>query len=396
MLLAALLSFILGVAVLKAQEYYNKALDFEKSGFTYYEEGYFWEAIKEFENARELHYSNPKLLSLQANSYLYIKNYSKAERTYKQLLEKDKKNIWAMNQLAVLYIITEKYDRATDVLKSALAVNPEFTGSLILMARAYEKSEEFSEARKYYDLAEGQQNNILITSIAKKGKERVSFSRSYHNSTSWLRGRRMPILKDAETVFPVVEENAFEGSGGKHKSSPKISMISIKGVPVYYKQHREAKPKVVGLAIDVDNGPNRLDIGIPAHYDKIEDFPVVPIAYSTFNIKIDKDSPAITEVWPKPLAKVSDPGYIQVRLTGLSMLPGGLSGADFGIYSIRGMKKVPANIKFEFQKGLVYLKPEKPLPRGKYIAYFDPNTRNDRGRTTMRAKTWLISVKNDY
>lgn len=392
LLLATVFLVVMSVAVYKAQEYYNQAREFEKSGISYYEDGYFREAVKEFQNARDLHYSSPELLSLQANSYFYSKKYGQAETIYAEIIKRDKKNVWAKNQLAILYLKTRKFDKAIKLLQESLQVDPEFTGSLILLGRAYEQSEKLSEAYKNYDFAERQQNNHILTGIAKKAKQRVSFKRGFHTSSTWLQGSKMPRLKDSESVFPVVKMSAFKGSGRGGGDKPKIAILSLSTEPVYIRLNKGDKPKVAGLPIEARNGMNLIDLGIPQFYESVNDFPIAPIEYKTIKVRISKSRPAIAQVWPKPLMTVNDPGSLQLKLIGLTLMPEDLSSAKFDLFNVRGMKKIQGKVNFSLDRGLVYFKPRKSLPGGRYIAYFDPQIKNIAGKPLLKSKTWLFTV----
>lgn len=391
-LLLILFTAILCISVYKAQEYYNQALRYKQSGLSYYNDGYFLEAIKEFENARALHYSSNELLSLQANAYMYMKKYELAESTYKILISKDKKNVWAMNQLAVLYLKTDLPNKSILILQKALEADPEFTGSLILMGQAHEKLENFSEAAKYYDYAERQLNNHIITKIARESKERVSFKKSYKNATSWLHGREMPKVKKVEAVFPVVQAKVVEGFGGWYDSSNKITIIASDANPVYFKFNKDTRTRVSGLPIISKKKSNSIALGVPDFNTTIDKFPIAPFKFKTIRVRTEKNRAAVAQVWPKPLSKVSDPSFLQIRLSGISFMPETLAGAKFDLFTIKGMKKVKGYIDFELDRGLVYFKPRSPLQSGRYIAYFDPRLKSDEGQTLVRSKTWLFTV----
>lgn len=352
----------------------------ENNGLDYYEKGYFREAAKEFEKARQRRYSNTRLLGLQANSYLFIKNYKKAEETYKKVLQIDKNDIWAMNQLAILYIVTDQKTKALEILHKAVEKDPEAASSLLLMATTYTKMNNLLEARKYYDLAEGQQNNELLAKLIRIGKQQLI-----------SRGRNEEVVED---VFPVIQTNVFSSRFKLRKENPKLAIISLNAQPVYYKLHEEAQVKIFGVPVNMPKGVRTIYMGIVESYDNLEDYPVMPLDLKKVEIYIDSTRLNMEATWPSPLAKVKDVDTVQFDLKTARVEVEDIK-REFKVFKfekLKGLKRLKGNIIYDNKKSIITFKSVDMFAPGTYLVYISPKLKSKISNSRRRAKIWSFSV----
>lgn len=359
----------------------------EKNGVRYYEKGFFREAAREFEAARRLRYSNIRLLGFQANSYLFTKQYKKSEETYMKILSYDKDNVWAMNQLAILYLATDKHIEALDILRKSLEINPEFTSSLILMGEVNIRLNNLTEADKYFEFAEKQQNNEVLTKVAQKGRRIAGAAKKsgFHSPTGWLQGKPVPETKGTESVFPIIF----------YMDKPRLAMISLRGQPVYYKLNESSEPKIFGIPIDVPTGERAIYFGIVESYEDVENYPVMALEYEAAKIHVEYGKSKLTEIWPAALAKVKDVDTIQFKLKTMGKLEESdiLSGFKvFKFSGLKGFKKIKGRIDYNDKRNIITFKSNNMLASGIYLVYVSPKLKSGASDSALSGKIWTFSV----
>ena len=144
------------------------------------------EAIANFYKASQLAPNEPKVWNALGLAYTEVQEYQKAETAYLKALEIDKKYTEARMNLGILYFKQERYERSIEALKQVLedeafpqkhmafyylgkvyqsmgnhreyinnlrkatAYNPMFIDAQIELAQAYEKEEDYIQARSIY------------------------------------------------------------------------------------------------------------------------------------------------------------------------------------------------------------------------------------------------------
>jgi tetratricopeptide (TPR) repeat protein len=138
-------------------------------GQTYYEQGKYREAIKEYEEAAALRPGDNKILNSLGTAFYYAGQYMKSEESYQKALKIDEKALGSehssvansFNGLAVLYKALGKHAEAESLLKRALAIyekqfGPEHrdvANSLNNLGVLYRDQRKFAEAESLHKRA---------------------------------------------------------------------------------------------------------------------------------------------------------------------------------------------------------------------------------------------------
>lgn len=364
-------------------------------GKIYYEQGLFIEASTEFEFARNYNYSNKEMLLLAGNSYMFQKRYDEAEKSFRELISLDKKNIHAMNQLAIVYMRKKKYDKAIDVLNEALFIKPEFTATLILRGRAFQLAGMFDEAFTSYDQAAKQENNELATKLADLAKETLKYEKIYHNPKSWLEGSKMPILKPLDSVFPVLSPGPYERKNGWYDKKPEIYLFSLSDRPVFYSFGKSEKLKVFGQPLKSSQGVNTMRAGIPPPYKQIENLPIMTINLKEIKIKVNLKKPFVAEIWPKPMSseKAVDRIQVNIGITGKSIY--GKLDKIIKVYRFGSIRPLKGTVNYDNRKNVLHFEPSKGFfDKGRYLVYISPKLKDLTEKKLSKAKLWSFSVTN--
>ena len=89
----------------------------------------------------------------RANFYFYLKEFKRAQADYEKVLEADEDNIRAYQQLLRLALDSDNEDRAQELIEAMKDKGISDGNSHWLMAQFYNQTENYDQARKYYDLA---------------------------------------------------------------------------------------------------------------------------------------------------------------------------------------------------------------------------------------------------
>ena len=90
-----------------------------------------------------------ELVQLGKN-FFESKEYSKAERYFKQVLRFNKRYADIHNMLGIINHIEGKFNSAIDSFKEAIKINPKYTEALLNLAVLYNDLGEYKEAKKIY------------------------------------------------------------------------------------------------------------------------------------------------------------------------------------------------------------------------------------------------------
>ena len=134
--------------------------DFIKDSVFYNLLGFVYDSLLDTSNAK-LNYL--KSLELDANSYeakfnlavlfYKIKNYSKAEELFNNLISIYQKDYNAYYNLGIIKFDNQKYDLAITFFKKACSLNPSFYGAYNHLARTYEELQQYDHSVFYYQKA---------------------------------------------------------------------------------------------------------------------------------------------------------------------------------------------------------------------------------------------------
>ncbi len=94
---------------------------------------------------------NTQKIFIDANREKLLGNYEDAAYLYKEVLKRDKENHAAAYELARVYDVLDKDDKALGSIKIAIRLNPENTWYQMFMGDVYEKAKEFKNAAKVYE-----------------------------------------------------------------------------------------------------------------------------------------------------------------------------------------------------------------------------------------------------
>ncbi|MTI80661.1 MAG: tetratricopeptide repeat protein [Firmicutes bacterium] len=111
-------------------------------------EKYFQEKIDELENNLKDNPEDTKTLSELASLYMISGKGDKAVTTYKKLIELQPDNVEVKLNLASLYFNQQQYDKAKDQINQALQIQPDNLNARMNLATIYFYDNKFEEAEK--------------------------------------------------------------------------------------------------------------------------------------------------------------------------------------------------------------------------------------------------------
>ncbi|MBI3609950.1 MAG: tetratricopeptide repeat protein [Nitrospirae bacterium] len=148
----------------------ERAADHEKSGVSYYEQGRWAEAEREFLTATSL---DPKSPRIQNNLGLVLKRQgrdSEAESRFRSALQIDPANVQAMNNLGLLYEQQNRLEEARRLYEKAVATQPSFPDAHLNYAVLLERAGYFEESKRHYQafLSTAARQHDQAVSLVKK------------------------------------------------------------------------------------------------------------------------------------------------------------------------------------------------------------------------------------
>jgi len=102
-------------------------------------------AIAEYRKAISIKAPEPALKLQLARALAASRQFAEAEQIYKQILDSDKTNIGAYNELFRIYLIQNKASDAEQILKTGAANNPKQIGFLVSLASFYARLQRHDE-----------------------------------------------------------------------------------------------------------------------------------------------------------------------------------------------------------------------------------------------------------
>jgi len=102
-------------------------------------------AIAEYRKAISIKTPEPALKLQLARALAASRQFAEAEQIYKQILDSDKTNIGAYNELFRIYLIQNKASDAEQILKTGAANNPKQIGFLVSLASFYARLQRHDE-----------------------------------------------------------------------------------------------------------------------------------------------------------------------------------------------------------------------------------------------------------
>ena len=102
-------------------------------------------AIAEYRKAISIKAPEPALKLQLARALAASRQFAEAEQIYKQILDSDKTNIGAYNELFRIYLIQNKAPDAEQILKTGAANNPKQIGFLVSLASFYARLQRHDE-----------------------------------------------------------------------------------------------------------------------------------------------------------------------------------------------------------------------------------------------------------
>jgi len=143
----------------KALERFDNILELKKNHFwALYRKAFCLRQLHKYKKAQDvldealkLHHGKKRLLNEQGLLYYYQGEYEKAINTFEKILEKDKKNEFALRWKIILLRKLPRFKEAENVVKEALERLPESVGILEQLGRLYYYQGKYDKAIEVFD-----------------------------------------------------------------------------------------------------------------------------------------------------------------------------------------------------------------------------------------------------
>jgi len=359
----------------------------DKVARVYYQNAYFREAAKEFENARASKYAPPDSTYLLANSYFYSSRPSSAKKPFNEAINKNQNNLSAYYQFALTLFMQKEYEEAISVLKKAIYIDNDFVPAYILLGDIYEYV-DIDESLRNFEIVLTLNNNKYANQYADnminylQNVKSLKKLKKYHLQSSNTDQITSLVQREAE-IIPYID-NKKAGSGGWLLKDAKISFFSTDSFkPIYYKQSNQNSFKTFAFPVDASN---KIVFG----------YETALLFLSKLDIRIDPTPPVVarnTLPLPPPSREGIEGRVLSVIATDK------VSGIDeteierkLIVFKLPLMKRAGGTVFYSKDSGQLSFKAYEKLKKGRYIAYLK-DIADKAGNKIKRNKTWLVVVK---
>lgn len=134
-----------------------------KRGNQYLDEGEYTKAMMEFKDLLEIDPENPFALNNLGLTYKEKELYSSAKKSFEKALEILPNYYKALNNLGNLYFEMEEYERAQEYYEKSLEIKPNFPEAHWNLALCYEKSgESILALREWRRFISSDEENVYV------------------------------------------------------------------------------------------------------------------------------------------------------------------------------------------------------------------------------------------
>ncbi|GEM_PF-504038 len=149
--------FAVGVLTTLTYHWFNQEWVMFRRGEAHFSQEEFSEAIPYYEKLLRKGFQDPALLKHLGSCYLATGDPGKARVVFERLIAQRQDRLWAMKELAALYIGFDRFGEAAQLYRAILESDPKARSVRIRLARALSWSGRLEEAIHEYRKALGEE-----------------------------------------------------------------------------------------------------------------------------------------------------------------------------------------------------------------------------------------------